>query len=295
MAQKVSKSLLSPFLKLIHPDALVTAPADVRIANSAALRTINHYFDEIQEGKAAPQQSLRFFLPKGSEYREVTYTLKSFTGSADVDYRSLHLNATIRGLLATTNKHKRSETMLDMESQVADIQHAETVFYTSSILAKTVKHAKLAERRERRMKIESGIEQSLGLADYSSRSDPLIRGIVARSLRHNLEDRLFRSNLPPEHLYFSPKLTAEQHRQAILVLTEELHKGEGGPQAVTQLFSSMFGGELIVPLFVADRYSVTAMPGYLQVPYNLTLTGLLSFWEENRKQVAGRLTDVGVI
>lgn len=291
MARKVSKALLGPFLKLIHPDVLSNAPLDIRISNSTTLRSLNHYFDEVQQGHSVSAQSLHFYLPQSDHYSQVHYRLPSFSGSTQASHSDLHLKMTINGLVETCKPKIDQEEAREMDDPGS--KEAEKAFYEGMI----VKRAAEMARKERRMQAKAALEgemerkqAEMGLS--GGRRDPVLRSILTKSLRFSLFHRLESLQIPTQFLFFSPSLSDFQLRTALLSLSEGLYRTAGGPEEALSMFQGLFAGKSPTPLYIATRYSVTALPGYLQVPWELEMREMVEFYREHKGEMAGRLRDV---
>lgn len=291
MARKVSKALLSPFLKLIHPDVLSAAPLDIRISNSSTLRSLNHYFDEVQQGRAVSAQPLHFFLPQGDHYNEVHYKLPSFSGSEEANYKDLHLKMMIKGLAEVC----KPETERTEREEISDpgSAEAEKAYYNGMIL----KQAAEAVRKERRKQTRQGLElemiqkqEEMGLP--GGHKDPILRSIISKSLRFSLSDRLENLQIPSQFLFFSPLISDSQLRSALLSLSDGLYKTAGGPEEVLSMFQALFASQTPTPLFISLRYSMSALPGYFQIPYDVEMREMVEFYREHKGEIGGRLKDV---
>ena len=160
------------------------------------------------------------------------------------------------------------------------------------MISQAANHARTDQKRRIKDRIERGIHADLEESTGYYRKDPVISEIVTRTLRNSLEGRVDRSQIPKDCLFFSPKLTDDQRKRAVLALTTEDYKGQGGIQAVQDLYTELFSRTNPVPILVGDRYSVTAVPGYLQVPFTVEIADMKVFYEANKGEVAGRLADV---
>jgi len=291
MARKVSKALLGPFLKLIHPDVLSNAPLDIRISNSTTLRSLNHYFDEVQQGHAVPAQSLHFFLPQSDHYSEVHYKLPSFSGSAEASYKDLHLKMTINGLVDKCKPEMdRKETREMDEPGSVD---AEKAFYESMIMQRAAELVRKDRRKQAKLSLEAQMEQKqaeMGLP--GGRQDPVLRTILSKSLRFSLLPRFESLRFPTQHLYFSPSLTDSQLRSALLTLSDGLYRTAGGPEEVLSMFQALFTSQSPTPLYIATRYSMSALPGYFQIPFELEMREMVEFYREHKGEVGEKLRDV---
>lgn len=288
MARKVSKALLSPFLTKIHPDVLSSAPLDIRISNSSTLRSLNHYFDEIQHGNPTPPQSLHFYLPQGDHYRPIQYKLPSFSGGSEVAYRELHLKVVIKGLVEAC---KDTQEELGISDDIASVD-AERAFYETVVVKQAAESVRKEKRREIRRKIEENVEQRQEeIGHIGSKFDPVIQSIISKSLRETLSSRLESLQIPSDFLYFSPNLTSSQVNSALLWLSEGIYLETGGPEVVLEMLKEMFGGRNPVPLYIYDRYSVSAMPGYFQIPWDGKVGEMVEVYREKKGEIEGRLRD----